>query len=438
MSGSQTATVTGPKGEEIHVDQHGRVKVQFHWDRYGKKNEKSSCWIRVSNPGSSKGFGFQSHPRIGDEVVVDFLEGDPDRPIITGSVYNASNIGTYALPANKTRTVLRANSTPGGGGFNELHFENKKGSEVVYLQAEKDCNVLVKNNRSQAILGNSYVEVKNKQTELSKEMILASYDKITIVSGPSSIVITPAGIKINGPKVDINDGSKAPMPSPQAVPGSGGSDDGGSSAVRGGGSGGGSSSPVAGSSASTPAGTSAPASVSASGDDWKPGPVTDSRLPDDGWKIGPVAESRLDHNVMAGTKSANVAATDDWKLGPVTESASGLGDLVSSGPSSPLLKGDALPGTGDLVSSATSSLPGYPANRVSQVASVAQNPASIKDAAVNEARSRANAELNKAAGKVLEKTGMQEAAGKAAQGLDKAKEVRKISAIHHDELVKKL
>ena len=91
MQGSQTATVTGPKGDEIYVDEHGRVKVQFHWDRYGKKDENTSCWIRVSYPSASTGFGFQSHPRIGDEVIVDFLEGDPDRPIITGAVYNGAN-----------------------------------------------------------------------------------------------------------------------------------------------------------------------------------------------------------------------------------------------------------------------------------------------------------------------------------------------------------
>jgi type VI secretion system secreted protein VgrG len=202
--GSQTATVTGPKGEEIHIDQHGRVKVQFHWDRYGKKNEKSSCWIRVSNPGSSKGFGFQSHPRIGDEVVVDFLEGDPDRPIITGSVYNASNIGTYALPANKTRTVLRADSTPGGGGFNELHFENKKGNEAVYLQAEKDMSVLVKNDRNQTIGGNSNTNITKLSSQHAKEIILTADDKITIVCGGSIIVLDSQGIVIKGARVDIN------------------------------------------------------------------------------------------------------------------------------------------------------------------------------------------------------------------------------------------
>jgi type VI secretion system secreted protein VgrG len=137
-------------------------------------------------------------------VVVDFLEGDPDRPIVTGSVYNASNIGTYALPGNKTRTVLRANSTPGGGGFNELHFENKKGSEAVYLQAEKDMSVLVKNDRSQTIGGNSNTNVTKLSSQHAREIILTADDKITIVCGGSIIVLDSQGIVIKGARVDIN------------------------------------------------------------------------------------------------------------------------------------------------------------------------------------------------------------------------------------------
>jgi type VI secretion system secreted protein VgrG len=165
MSGSQTATVTGPKGEEIYVDNHGRVKVQFHWDRYGKKDENTSCWIRVSYPSASSGFGFQSHPRIGDEVIVDFLEGDPDRPIITGGVYNGANPVAYKLPDHKTRSVLRTNSTPGGGGYNEIRFEDKKGSEEVYFQAEKDWNLLTKNDKGQTVGNNETLTVVNNRTK---------------------------------------------------------------------------------------------------------------------------------------------------------------------------------------------------------------------------------------------------------------------------------
>jgi type VI secretion system secreted protein VgrG len=204
MRGSQTATVTGPKGQEIYIDKHGRVKVQFHWDRYGKKDENTSCWVRVSYPSASKGFGFQSHPRIGDEVIVDFLEGDPDRPIIIGAVYNGANLGTYKLPDHKTRSVFRADSTPGGGGFNELHFENKKGSEVVYLQGEKDWNILVKNNKGQTIGNNSDTKVTNLMTETAKEIIITASTKITLVCGGSTIVLDPSGIVIKGSKIDLN------------------------------------------------------------------------------------------------------------------------------------------------------------------------------------------------------------------------------------------
>jgi len=204
MQGSQTATVTGPKGEEIHVDKHGRVKVQFHWDRYGKKDENTSCWIRVSYPSASKGFGFQSHPRIGDEVIVDFLEGDPDRPIITGAVYNAANPAPYKLPDHKTRSTMKSNSTIGGGGYNEFRFEDKKGSEEVYLHGEKDWNILVKNNKGQTIGNNSDTNVTNTLTETAKEIIITATSSITIVCGGSTIVLDPSGILIKGGKINLN------------------------------------------------------------------------------------------------------------------------------------------------------------------------------------------------------------------------------------------
>jgi type VI secretion system secreted protein VgrG len=175
MRGSQTATVTGPKGQEIYVDKHGRVKVQFHWDRYGKKDENTSCWIRVSYPSASKGFGFQSHPRIGDEVIVDFLEGDPDRPIITGSVYNGSNPTPYTLPDHKTRSTMKSNSSIGGGGYNEFRFEDLKGSEEVYLQAQKDYNVLVKNNRTETVYIN-----KAETIGAAKELTIGGLYQVTV------------------------------------------------------------------------------------------------------------------------------------------------------------------------------------------------------------------------------------------------------------------
>ena len=157
MTGPQTAVVVGPGGEEIHTDEYSRVKVQFHWDRLGGNDENSSCWVRVSSVWAGSGWGFIQIPRIGQEVIVDFLEGDPDQPIITGRVYNAEQMPPYSLPDNATQSGWKSNSSKGGGGWNEMRFEDKKGSEEVYFQAEKDHNELVKNNETRTI-GNDWVE----------------------------------------------------------------------------------------------------------------------------------------------------------------------------------------------------------------------------------------------------------------------------------------
>jgi len=148
VRGPQTAWVVGPAGEEIWTDQHGRVKLQFHWDRYGKSDENSSCWIRVSQHWADKRWGGIHIPRIGQEVIVEFLEGDPDRPIITGRVYNGENMPPYALPANKTQSGVKSRSSMKGTpeNFNELRFEDLKDSEEVYFHAEKDFNRVVENN----------------------------------------------------------------------------------------------------------------------------------------------------------------------------------------------------------------------------------------------------------------------------------------------------
>ena len=138
MRGPQTATVVGPAGEEIFTDKHARVKVQFHWDRLGKRDENSSCFVRVSSTWAGAGWGFIQIPRIGQEVIVDFVEGDPDRPIITGRVYNAAEMPPYGLPGNATQSGWKSNRSPGGGGWNELMFEDKAGSELVNFQAQKD------------------------------------------------------------------------------------------------------------------------------------------------------------------------------------------------------------------------------------------------------------------------------------------------------------
>ena len=155
MLGAQTAVVVGPSGEEIHTDQYGRVKVQFHWDRYGKKDENSSCWIRVSQPWAGKHWGIVFLPRIGQEVVIDFLEGDPDQPIITGSVYNSSQMPPYALPDNKTQSGIKSRSSKGGGpdNFNEIRFEDKKGHEEILIHAERTLTTVVEASESRSVGG---------------------------------------------------------------------------------------------------------------------------------------------------------------------------------------------------------------------------------------------------------------------------------------------
>jgi type VI secretion system secreted protein VgrG len=144
VQGLQSAVVVGPAGEDIHTDEHGRVKVQFHWDREGGYDERSSCWMRVSQGWAGGGHGMVAIPRVGHEVLVAFLEGDPDLPVVVGRLFNATAPGPYALPTHKTRSAWRSESTPGSGGFNEIMFEDKKGGELLYLQAERDLEKVVK------------------------------------------------------------------------------------------------------------------------------------------------------------------------------------------------------------------------------------------------------------------------------------------------------
>jgi type VI secretion system secreted protein VgrG len=166
VQGPQTAVVTGPAGEEIFTDKYSRVKVQFHWDRRGKKDAKSSCWVRVSTPWAGRNFGFVQIPRIGQEVVVDFLEGDPDQPIITGRVYNADQMPPWQLPANATQSGIHTRSSKGGdyGNANTLRFEDKKGHEQVLIHAEKDMSTSVENDQSTSVGHDQSTTVKNSQT----------------------------------------------------------------------------------------------------------------------------------------------------------------------------------------------------------------------------------------------------------------------------------
>lgn len=165
IAGAQTAIVTGPSGEEIYVDEFGRVKVQFHWDREGKNDEKSSCWLRVSQLWAGAGWGAMFIPRIGHEVIVEFLDGDPDRPIITGRVYHGTNLPPYKLPDEKTKSTIKSDSTKGGGGSNELRFEDKKGSEEVYLHAQKDWTIAVGNDKNQDIGHDETLHVGNDRSK---------------------------------------------------------------------------------------------------------------------------------------------------------------------------------------------------------------------------------------------------------------------------------
>ena len=163
IRGPQTAMVAGPTGEEIHTDKYGRMKVQFHWDRYSKADENSSCWIRVSQSVAGKKWGQLILPRIGQEVIVEFLEGDPDRPIVTGRVYNGVTMPPYDLPANKTMSTLKSNSSRGGAGFNEIRFEDKKGEEQVFVHGEKNLDIRIKNDRFEWIGNNRHLVVKKDQ-----------------------------------------------------------------------------------------------------------------------------------------------------------------------------------------------------------------------------------------------------------------------------------
>lgn len=189
--GSQTAVVTGPQGEEIHCDEYGRVKVQFHWDREGQANEQTSCWLRVASNWAGDRYGGIAIPRIGMEVLVTFLEADPDQPLITGCLYHKENVVPYDLPANKTRTVFKTLSTPGGGGYNELRIEDKKGQEQIYIHAQRDWNeniehdqkIRVGHERHDRIEANSYTEFKAEEhhtTDLDRKTEIKTNDHLTV------------------------------------------------------------------------------------------------------------------------------------------------------------------------------------------------------------------------------------------------------------------
>jgi type VI secretion system secreted protein VgrG len=181
VQGCQTAMVVGPSGEEIYTDKYGRVKVQFHWDREGKRDENSSCWIRVSHPWAGQGWGSVAIPRIGQEVVIDFLEGDPDRPLIVGRVYNAESMPPYGLPGGAVISGVKSNSTKGGGGYNEIVMDDTKGTELIRVHAQYDKDKVVEHDER--------VHVKHDRTETvdHDEKIIIGHDRTENVGNNETI-----------------------------------------------------------------------------------------------------------------------------------------------------------------------------------------------------------------------------------------------------------
>jgi type VI secretion system secreted protein VgrG len=207
VGGPQTATVVGPEGEEIHTDKYGRVKVKFHWDRAPERNENSSCWVRVSQIWAGKNWGWMTIPRIGQEVVVDFLEGDPDQPLITGRVYNQDNMPPYDLPANKTQSGIKTRSSMNGGpeNFNEIRFEDKKGAEQLFIHAEKNQVIEVENdethwvghNRTKTIDNDEVTHVKHDRQET-----VDNNEQITIGGNRSEAVGKDETINVGGSRTE--------------------------------------------------------------------------------------------------------------------------------------------------------------------------------------------------------------------------------------------
>ncbi|MBU1459797.1 MAG: type VI secretion system tip protein VgrG [Gammaproteobacteria bacterium] len=264
--GSQSAVVTGPAGEEIHCDKYGRVKVQFFWDREGQANEHTSCWLRVSSSWAGDRYGGIAIPRIGMEVLVTFLEGDPDQPLITGCLYHKEHQVPYDLPANKTRSVFKTLSSPGGDGYNELRIEDRKGAEQIYLHAQRDWDeniehdqkIRVGHERYDTVEANSYSEYRaeehrtthaDRKTEVRAndhltvggnqhvkigsghfieagneihlssglKVVLEAGSELTFKAGGSFIKLDASGITMVGPLIRINSGG-APANRSEAAP----------------------------------------------------------------------------------------------------------------------------------------------------------------------------------------------------------------------------
>ena len=216
--GSQSAVVTGPAGEEIHCDQYGRIKVQFFWDRIGAADDKTSCWLRVRSSWAGDRYGGIAIPRVGMEVLVTFLEGDPDQPLVTGCLHHAAHVVPYALPANKTRSVFKTLSSPGGGGYNELRIEDKKGAEQIFLHAQRDWDENIEHDqkirigfeRHDTVEANSYSEFKaeeHRTTHADRKSEVKANDHLTV--GNNQHIKIGTGQFINaGQEIHLSSGQK--------------------------------------------------------------------------------------------------------------------------------------------------------------------------------------------------------------------------------------
>lgn len=186
--GPQTAAVVGPDAEEIHTDRYGRIQVRMHWDREQRDQETAtSCWVRVAQSWAGAGWGAMFIPRVGMEVLVTFLDGDPDRPLCIGSVYNGENAPPYPLPDERTKSTIRTRSSPGGEGFNELRFDDAAGSEEVYIQAQKDLNELVKDAHTMRVGSSQTVDVGSNQVQTiggSRDIKITGTQKMTVDGAP--------------------------------------------------------------------------------------------------------------------------------------------------------------------------------------------------------------------------------------------------------------
>ncbi|MBL8743916.1 MAG: type VI secretion system tip protein VgrG, partial [Myxococcales bacterium] len=199
VSGVETATVVGADGDEIHTDEFGRIRVHFHWDRQSRMNDDSSCWVPVSHPWAGTGFGGMNIPRVGQEVVIDFLGGDPDRPIVIGRIYTALQPVPFKLPEMKTQSGWKSNSTTGSGGYNEVMFEDAVGQELLRMQAERDMQTLIKhderrtvqNDRSKRVLNNETSDIGGNRTETVKlnETITVGGNRTETVIGNEDLTV---------------------------------------------------------------------------------------------------------------------------------------------------------------------------------------------------------------------------------------------------------